>query len=397
MLHHKFYVRKMKEERTDQLVCLLCQGLVSLNFVEDEEDRFLVHMKAQHDAYFNLEFLKAACKMDKDEMTAVMDVMRVKDQQSALAIASQNNTQRKADTFISKKDIKNPPGNSSKAKLVKKKIFTCSIVGCDKEFHERFLDLTNHKIRDHHLSKKEAQIISMKHVRYEQVEMSETNPTVKVTLTKMKNEPEETLRRTPAKINLSRRVKTEPKDDDQSDNIVEKISDIMKTNKSKITADVPFLNRIIKTERSSCSPFKNLNDKVLSQVQTRKTSKRTTPCQEKPETNKSEKGTFDVRLMLLKEKTLIKPEPTDLIHDKTEEFFYCDYCDFNSTEEIEYQRHIKEQKCIPSEDDNTMINVADFHGIPENAQGSETSNKETYVAKLMDKLKDMDDSDDEDD
>ena len=94
MLHHKFYVRKMKKERTDQLVCLLCQGLVSLNFVEGEEDRFLVHMKAQHDAYFNLEFLKAACKMDKDEMTAVMDVMRVKDQQSALAIASQNNTQR---------------------------------------------------------------------------------------------------------------------------------------------------------------------------------------------------------------------------------------------------------------------------------------------------------------
>ena len=66
----------MKEEKTDQLMCLLCKGLVSLNLVEDEEDRFMVHMKSQHDAYFNLEFLKAACKMDKDEMSAVIDVNR---------------------------------------------------------------------------------------------------------------------------------------------------------------------------------------------------------------------------------------------------------------------------------------------------------------------------------
>ena len=391
MFHHK--VRKMKEEKIDQLVCLLCKGLVSLNLVEDEEDRFLVHMKSQHDAYFNLEFLKAACRMDRDEMTAVMDVMRLKDQQSALAKSSQNNTQRKANNLSTKKDINKNPGNSSKAKLIKKKIFTCSIEGCDKEFPERFLDLTNHKIRDHHLSKKEAQIISMKHVRYEQVEMLETNSTVKVTLTKLKNEPEEYPENTPEKINLSRRVKTELRDD-QADNIVEKISDIMKTNKNKITADVPFVKRVIKTERSSCSPSKNQNEQVLKE--TTKTSKITPQAQENPELNISEKGTFDVRLMLLKEKTLIKPEPTDLIHDNTEEFFYCDYCDFNSTEELEYQRHMKEQKCIQNEGDNSMVSVDDNHGIPENAQGSETSDKETYVAKLMDKLKDMDDSDEED-
>ena len=57
---------------------------------------------------------------------------------------------------------------------------------------------------------------------------------------------------------------------------------------------------------------------------------------------------------------------------------------------------MKEQKCIQNEGDNSMVSVDDNHGIPENAQGSETSDKETYVAKLMDKLKDMDDSDEED-
>ena len=379
----------MKEEKTDQLMCLLCKGLVSLNLVEDEEDRFMVHMKSQHDAYFNLEFLKAACKMDKDEMSAVIDVMRVKTQQSAMAKASEN----KGGT---KKDIKNP-GNSSKAKRVKKKIFTCSIEGCDKEFNDRFLDLANHKVRDHHLSKKEAQIISMKHVRYEQVEMVETNFTKK-----MRKEPEATPGKTPDKTNLCLRVKTEPSEtfqnvNDHADNIVEKISDIMKTNKSKITPEIPFLKREIKTEGSYCSPSKNINEKELSQVKKRirMPCKGTPPGQESPE-EQSEKGKFDVRLMLLKEKSLIKPEPTDSIQDKTEEFFFCDYCDFNSTEELQYQLHIKEQKCISKECDNSMNCLDDIHGFPENAQRSKASDKETYVAKLMDKLKDMDDSDEDD-
>ena len=171
----------------------------------------------------------------------------------------------------------------------------------------------------------------------------------------------------------------------------------MKTNKSKITPEIPYLKRVIKTEGSYCSPSKNINEKELSQVQERmgKPSKRTPPGQESPE-EKSEKGKFDVRLMLLKEKSLIKPEPTDSIQDKTEEFFFCDYCDFNSTEELQYQLHIKEQKCISKECDNSMNSVDDIHGFPENAQKSKTSDKETYVAKLMDKLKDMDDSDEDD-
>ena len=43
-----------------------------------------------------------------------------------------------------------------------------------------------------------------------------------------------------------------------------------------------------------------------------------------------------------------------------------------------------------------MNSVDDIHGFSENTQRSKTSDKETYVAKLMDKLKDMDDSDEDD-
>ena len=389
----------MKKPLTDQLLCLLCKGMVSLNLDEDEEDRFQVHMKSQHDAYFNLEFLKAACKMDKDEMTAVIDVMKAKDEQNALAKASQNNIQKKTNTFSSKEDSKNR-GFSSKAKRVKKKIFTCSIEGCDKEFQDRFLDLANHKVRDHNLSKKDSQIISMKHVRYEQVELVET---------KVKKEPEETLVKTPGKINENIRIKSEPsvslpREKDKTDNIVEKISDIMKTNKSKSsekqknTPEIPFSQKVIKTE-GFCKklPAKSQSEELKENGNT---SQKASVNLERSKINKLEERTFDVRIMLQKEKSLIKSEPYDTIQDKTEEFFYCDYCDFMSTKELEYQHHRKEQKCSPNETENNFTNDDDDHSqenstIPENTQSSDTSEKETYVAKLMDKLKDMDDSDDD--
>ena len=398
--------RKMKKPLTDQLLCLLCKGMVSLNLDEDEEDRFQVHMKSQHDAYFNLEFLKAACKMDKDEMTAVIDVMKAKDEQNALAKASQNNIQKKTNTLSTKEDTKNR-GFSSKAKRVKKKIFTCSIEGCDKEFQDRFLDLANHKVRDHNLSKKDSQIISMKHVRYEQVELVET---------KVKKEPDEALVKTPDKINENIRIKSEPsvslpREKDETDNIVEKISDIMKTNKSKSsgkqknTPEIPFSQKVIKTEGfSKKSPAKSQSEELKENGNT---SQKASVNLERSETNnKLEERTFDVRIMLQKEKSLIKSEPSDSIQDKTEEFFYCDYCDFISTKELEYQHHRKEQKCSPNETENNfmsalyMMSADDNHSpenstIPENAQSSDTSDKETYVAKLMDKLKDMDDSDDD--
>ena len=423
----------MKEPLTDQLTCLLCKGLVSLNLIEGEEDRFLVHMKSQHDAYFNLEFLKAACKMDKDEMTAVIDVMKAKDEQNALAKASENNIQRKNNTLSTKDDTKNR-GFSNKAKKVKKKIFTCSIEGCDKEFPDRFLDLANHKVRDHNLSKKDSQIISMKHVRYEQVDLSENILKKRETLTKVMKGPIEYPVKPSDKINENIRVKMEPSyssqnDNDKTDNIVEKISDILQTNKCiktpgkhKGTPEIPFHKKLIKTENSSMnhiSPAKRQSEELtLGQIQaeTRKTPQKTSVNQNKSETDKQEKRTFDIRIMLQKEKSLIKSEPSvqlqqksliiksepsDSIQDKTEEFFYCDYCDFISTKEIEYQLHRKEQKCSPNETENSSINIDDNNipensMIPENEQMSDTSDKETYVAKLMDKLKDMDDSDEED-
>ena len=407
----------MKKPLSDQLTCLLCKGLVSLNLIEDEEDRFMVHMKSQHDAYFNLEFLKAACKMDKDEMTAVIDVMKAKDEQNAIAKASENNIQRKNNTLSTKEDTKNR-GFSNKAKKVKKKIFTCSIEGCDKEFPERFLDLANHKVRDHNLSKKDSQIISMKHVRYEEVELLENKTKKKEILGKVKKEQKESPVKPPDKMNDNIRVKKEPSyfsenDNDQTDNIVEKISDILQESKSirsagkhRGTTEIPFHKKLIKTEISTgnyFSPAKRQSEELAlgqNQSEGRKTPQKTALNQEKSETDKPENRTFDVRIMLQKEKSLIKSEPSDSVQDKTEEFFYCDYCDFISTKEQEYQHHRKEGKCSLNETENTSIN-ADDNSIPEKSiipekeQRSDTSDKETYVAKLMDKLKDMDDSDEE--
>ena len=69
-----------RESKRSKLQCLLCQGMITL--IKDDEDRFLIHMKTQHDAYFNLEFLRAACRMDEDEKTAVIDVMKNKGEEA---------------------------------------------------------------------------------------------------------------------------------------------------------------------------------------------------------------------------------------------------------------------------------------------------------------------------
>ena len=56
-----------KDNKRSKLQCLLYQGMITL--IKDEEDRFLIHMKTQHDAYFNLEFLRAGSRMDENEKT----------------------------------------------------------------------------------------------------------------------------------------------------------------------------------------------------------------------------------------------------------------------------------------------------------------------------------------
>ena len=69
-----------KDNKRSKLQCLLCQGMITL--IKDEEDRFLIHMKTQHDAYFNLEFLRAGCRMDENEKIAVIDVMKNKSKET---------------------------------------------------------------------------------------------------------------------------------------------------------------------------------------------------------------------------------------------------------------------------------------------------------------------------
>ena len=178
----------MTSGKVDKLLCLLCRGMISL-FVDKEEDRFLEHMKSQHDTYFNIEFLRAACKMDDDEKTAVIDVMKTKtvqydndedenDVDSEVSGAKDESRDRVPPSTNLKKDEESPSTPSEKkdqsknGKTVKQKIFICSINGCNKEFRTKFMDLANHKVNVHKLSKKESQVISMKHVRYEAVSVN---------------------------------------------------------------------------------------------------------------------------------------------------------------------------------------------------------------------------------
>ena len=76
-------------------------------------------------------FLRAACRMDSEEMSAVIEVMRAKEKQKqSLKTAPEKSRQE---------DAKNV--ESSRVKRVKRKIFSCSVEGCDKEFHDKFLEL----------------------------------------------------------------------------------------------------------------------------------------------------------------------------------------------------------------------------------------------------------------
>merc|ERR1712202_3749 len=56
--------------------CILCRGV--LNFKDKDSSRFESHMQSEHGAYFDLEFILAACLMDEDEKNAVRTVMTAK-------------------------------------------------------------------------------------------------------------------------------------------------------------------------------------------------------------------------------------------------------------------------------------------------------------------------------
>eukprot|EP00092_Neocalanus_flemingeri_P038497 GFUD01041908.1.p1 GENE.GFUD01041908.1~~GFUD01041908.1.p1 ORF type:complete len:319 (+),score=86.46 GFUD01041908.1:69-1025(+) len=56
--------------------CILCRGV--LGYKEKDSARFESHMQSEHGAYFDLEFVLAACLMDEEEKTAVKTVMTAK-------------------------------------------------------------------------------------------------------------------------------------------------------------------------------------------------------------------------------------------------------------------------------------------------------------------------------
>jgi len=62
---------------SDSTLCLLCNGILA--YKGEDRDRFYNHMKFQHGAFFNLEFIKAGCLMDEDEKTAVIGIMEKKE------------------------------------------------------------------------------------------------------------------------------------------------------------------------------------------------------------------------------------------------------------------------------------------------------------------------------
>ena len=67
--------------------CILCHGTVS--YKSQNSKKFESHMKNEHDAYFNLEFMLTACLMNPDERDSVKDLIgkQHEEEQTALDIS----------------------------------------------------------------------------------------------------------------------------------------------------------------------------------------------------------------------------------------------------------------------------------------------------------------------
>merc|ERR1719319_812171 len=59
--------------------CILCRGMVTYRNLD--VGRFASHMQFEHGAYFDMDFLLAACLMDEEERKAVRNVMELKHKQ----------------------------------------------------------------------------------------------------------------------------------------------------------------------------------------------------------------------------------------------------------------------------------------------------------------------------
>ena len=176
-----------------KVLCLLCNGLITL---VEEEDRFALHMRSLHDVFFNLEFLRAACHMDGEEKEAVIGVMnkKVEQAESSNNLLIEDTEPEESKEVINDEKVKaeecrykmrkvtvdipiyrppavpSPSASDTAQKYVRTKIFICS--QCNKEFPAAFQSLASHKMKEHRMSKKDSQIITMKHVRYEDIPVS---------------------------------------------------------------------------------------------------------------------------------------------------------------------------------------------------------------------------------
>ena len=81
--------------------CMLCRGVVA--YRAGDSARFTAHMHHEHGAYFDMEFLLAACLMNEEEREAVRSVMATK-------IAEQGaQHKQKEDETLSKSSVPNTP------------------------------------------------------------------------------------------------------------------------------------------------------------------------------------------------------------------------------------------------------------------------------------------------
>ena len=153
---------------------------------------------------FNLEFLLAACHMDGEEKEAVIGVMKKKVEQvenSNKLLAEDTEHEESRTVFNDEKvaidefkirkvtvdipiyrppslPVRAPPSPDPAQQYVRTKIFICS--HCNKEFPAAFQSLATHKMKVHRMSKKDSQIITMKHVRYDDILVSTTEKSIPV-------------------------------------------------------------------------------------------------------------------------------------------------------------------------------------------------------------------------
>merc|ERR1712096_370786 len=126
--------------------CILCRGV--LNYKDKDSSRFESHMQSEHGAYFDLEFILAACLMDEDEKNAVRTVMTAK-YEEANKCKEEEDEMPTVSSFNSIKvenSCEDMPISLKENSSEEKEKFTCN--KCKKSYAWKST-LLKHKRRDH--------------------------------------------------------------------------------------------------------------------------------------------------------------------------------------------------------------------------------------------------------